>query len=119
MASSEESSEAGTITFHFIKSSQFRVIHADGAWGGLTPRGLIEMNFYSERSAIPREITHPVTDESTLGPEIAELRVTKQGIVREVDVGVIMDLAAAQALRKWLDDKIGTLEKLKKAKEAS
>ena len=33
-----ESSAAG-VRFFYIKSTLFRVIHADGALGGVTPRG--------------------------------------------------------------------------------
>ena len=29
------------VEFHYIKSNHFRVIHADGVYGGATPRGFI------------------------------------------------------------------------------
>ena len=37
----------------YIKSNLFRVVVADGAFGGLTPRGNIHIDFWSERRAIP------------------------------------------------------------------
>ena len=43
-----------TITIHNKISSDFREIHVDGAYGGLTPRGLINLNFYAERAPIPK-----------------------------------------------------------------
>jgi len=103
------------VTFHLIKSNYFRVVHADGAWGGITPRGLIEVNFYSERQPIPRSLTHSFSLESgELGQEIKGARVSREGPVREVEVGVIMDLSCARAVRKWLDDKITALEGMAK-----
>ncbi len=98
------------ITFHYIKSNHYRVVHADGAWGGITPRGLIQINFYSERQAIARQTVHPLQGE-TLGEEIRERRQSRNGPVREIEVGAIMDLSSARSLRKWLDEKIGELEK--------
>lgn len=46
---------APQIRFNYIKSAQFRVIHADGAIGGVTPNGFIHMALFNERAAIPRE----------------------------------------------------------------
>ena len=113
MAEPERELAVPQITFHLIKSNFFRVVHADGAWGGVTPRGFIEVNFYSERQPIPRSLTHSVNLESgTLGAEIREARVTKEGPVREVEVGVIMDLQCARSVRKWLDDKIAVVEQM-------
>ena len=97
-----------SITFHYIKSNEFRVIHADGVWGGATPRGYITMSFYSERAPIPQTVTHEVR-ESSLGSE--QNRSSKDGIIREVEVEVMIDLAMAKSLIPWLQEKINQLEK--------
>ena len=46
------------LEFDFIKSNFFRVIKADGAFGGISPNGSIHMALYSERSAIPTKTFH-------------------------------------------------------------
>lgn len=46
--------EGEKLNFHYIKSRHFRVIHADGAFGGVTAKGYIHFAFYNERGAIPR-----------------------------------------------------------------
>src|SRR3989442_6878794 len=51
-----EATKPQDVTFHYIKSSQFRVVHADGIIGGVTPRGLIHIAVFSERPAIPQVI---------------------------------------------------------------
>ena len=41
----------GEIEFHFEKSSQFPVLHVDGAIGGISPGNqLIHMSVFSERN---------------------------------------------------------------------
>ena len=105
------------IEFHYIKSNGFRVVHADGVWGGATPRGYITMSFYSERFPIPRGITHELKppEQHTLGKEIA--RNIKEGLVREVEVEVMIDLEMAQSLIPWLKEKIDILEALDEVKK--
>lgn len=98
------------VEFHYIKSNHFRVIHADGVYGGATPRGFIHMDFFSERSPIPRKVTQKVTTSGQLGEEIAAESERKEGIVREVEVGVMISLEQARSLTKWLEEKIQLLE---------
>ena len=98
-----------TIKFNDIKSNAFRVIHADGAFGGVSPDGgAMDVSFFSERRPIPTQIIHELGPGSALGKEIE--RVSKDGIVREVEVAVTMDLATAKKVRDWLDDRITALE---------
>ena len=96
------------VAFHYIKTNSFQVVHADGVWGGPTPRGYISMSFYSERHPIPQKIVHQITPQDTLGKEID--RDAKDGIVREVGVEVLIDLPMAKSLVPWLKEKIASLE---------
>ena len=101
------------IKCYFIKSNFFRVIHADGVWGGVTPHMNIQMSFFSERTPIPKVTTAQVTPSG-----IKEInKETKIGIIREVEVDVIMDLETAKALRFWLDEKIQAMDRLKSGLE--
>ena len=72
------------------------------------------MSFYSERAPIPKKLVHKVTSEGVLGNEIS--RESKAGLIREVDVEVIMDLDMARSFRDWMDEKISFLEKQKEKK---
>ena len=100
------------INFHYIKANQFRVIHADGVHGGLHPRGNIQMSFFSERVPIPKRVSHEIDEDGKLGKEIVSERETRDGIVREVEVGVVMGVSEARSLVKWLQQKIRAYEKL-------
>ena len=100
-----------SVAFHYIKSKSFRVVHCDGVWGGPTPRGYMAISFYSERHPIPRILTHEVTREGVVGSESG--RDIRDGIVREVEVEVVMDLQMARDVVKWLQEHIATLENIR------
>ena len=102
-----------SIDFHYIKSHSFRVVHGDGVWGGATPRGYIAMSFFSERSPIPQTLTHDITPQGNLGEETN--RQVKSGVVREVEVEVIVDLATAKGMLGWLETHISAIEDHNKA----
>lgn len=97
----------------YIKSNAFRVVHADGALGGLTPRLDIHMSFWSERFPIPKEIVYEIDQGAMTGKEIGQLRVAREGLVREVEVGVVMNLETAKVFHRWFGDKIESAEKTK------
>ena len=111
--------------FHYIKSNLFRVIHADGAHGGVTPGLKVQMALFSERIPIPQKTTHKaVYNESegsvAVGEEITDERVARKGLVREVETEVLMDVETAKKLYVWLGDKIKLIETLRAGeKEAS
>jgi hypothetical protein len=102
----KESQGRSEIKFDYIKSQYFRVIHADGAIGSVTPAGFIHFALYNERSAIPRQITHLVKPDGTLGERVFEETVGRETIVREMDVDVVLSITVAENLRKWLGEKI-------------
>jgi hypothetical protein len=92
------------LTFHYLKSNYFRVVHSDGVYGGLTPTGDVMMTFWSQRNAIPKEVTHALTADGSVGEELR--REGKSGIVREAEVSVVFSIQVAQELATWLQDKI-------------
>lgn len=106
------------VQFHYIKSNFFRVLHVDGMIGGPTPAGLIFLSLYNERGAIPQITVHDVTEGGEVGPERMNDRVTKQGIVREVEVGLIMSVETATSVVAWLQEKIDVAKKMRAAMEA-
>jgi hypothetical protein len=105
----DQSSEQQEVCIQYFKSNFFRVIHADGAWGGVSPRGDIHMAFYNERQAIPDTSKFMVSDQGMVKPE--EFQASSE-FVREVEVDIIFDLQTARSLRAWLNDRIALLENL-------
>lgn len=99
------------LQFDYVKSNFFRVVHADGVFGGITPNGLIHMDFWNQRFPIPKHVIHPLEPDGTLGPEIREKRLSRDtNVVREVEVGIVVDPRAASELIAWLQDKLDQLQ---------
>ncbi len=97
--------EPRKIHFHYKKSNHFRVIHADGAWGGITPDLNLFIGFYSQRPPIPEMTVQPIQEDGTLGSEIKDAMISKDGLVREMEAGIVMSPAAINNLITWLLDK--------------
>lgn len=104
------SKESQELKFDYVKSHYFRVIHADGVWGGVSPRGNIHMSFYNERTALPDVSKLTLTGEGQI-PKPEQYKASS-AIVREFEADVILDLATARSLSTWLNDKIKLLEDL-------
>ena len=103
--------EGKRIRFDYIKGNHFRVIHVDGAHGGLNPEpGYIGMSLFSERWPIPRQVTYVLKDNGSLGDELLNERVTRDAIVREVEAEIMMNIKTAKKIHTWLGDKIKTAD---------
>jgi hypothetical protein len=109
--SQESETAEGTprISFNYRKSPAFRTVHSDGVFGGVSPKGLITMTFFSERAPIPQQVTHELV-AGRLGKELEELRVSLEGILREAEVCVVLDIDMARVLVGWLQEKIGLVD---------
>lgn len=94
-------SKNSTFVVDLIKSNYFRVIHADGVSGSVTPAGTIHLDFWNEREAIPRRITYTFDAKGELLDAQPESR---SDFVREVELGVVMSRATAAFVRDWLTD---------------
>jgi hypothetical protein len=97
------------VTFNYIKSNLFRVIHVDGISGGVTPSSDIYINLYSERFSIPKKLVYELDSEGSLD-EVIEERDDLNSVIREIDVSAVMSLDTAKALVQWLKDVIEIAE---------
>jgi hypothetical protein len=98
-----------TLNFDYIKSNQFRVLHADGAFLSLNPTGLT-VTFFSERQPIPRRTVHKLNSDGTVGDEIPDQRVVRDAVVRDAEIAVVMNLDAAKRIRDKFDEMIKRFE---------
>jgi hypothetical protein len=106
------------VRYHLLKSNSFRTIYADGVFGGVTPRLNISATFFNERHPLPDQMVHAIKEDGTISDEIRDERITRDGIVRELEANVIMDVEFAKVLADWLKTKIEFIEKtVKEAKE--
>ncbi len=98
--------EKKQITFKYLFDDNYNPKYANGIYGGLVGLDIV-LNFYIERHALPISETHSVTDKLEVGPQIShEPQDLSNSMVRFVENGVIMNLATAKVLHKWLGDQI-------------
>ncbi|HXP88146.1 MAG TPA: hypothetical protein VN841_25675 [Bryobacteraceae bacterium] len=111
MSSPSKKSPPDHIKFDFLKSNYFRSIHADGVWGGINGHLEVVMAFFSERPAIPQQITLPIKD-GKFGDELENKRVGRDAVIRDVEVSITMNVEVARSFRQWLDEKIKAIEEI-------
>jgi len=99
------------IRIEYVKSSAFRVIRADGAIGGISPRLELFITFYNERFPIPKVLVFETTPEGAPGDEVMSERESKAGVIREAEVAISMDLPTAKSFVSWMNAKVAELEK--------
>lgn len=111
MSEDKNSSEISQIEFNYIKGNHFRIIHADGVMSNGTPRGDLFLGFYNERFPLPDSQTFEINEEGRIINEIMEKRkINSKGIMREVEVGVTLDIEAAKVLVLSLSQLIRQVE---------
>ncbi|MEQ1942261.1 hypothetical protein ABMA32_07540 [Mesorhizobium sp. VNQ89] len=108
MASELDDGLNGEVEVFYHKSNFFRVVHADGCYGGITPRGAVNIAFYSERKAIPLRTKMKVVEGVTQPETVVE---SKPGFVRELEVDIFMDFNSSVSFFVWFKEKIDTLRK--------
>ena len=102
--------EGKKVRFDYIKSNFFRVVYVQGIFGGPGPRREIQMAVWNERWPIPKQTTHVLGPDGKLGDEITAERVSRDAVVREVETELIMDVATATLMAKWLLDQVAHIE---------
>lgn len=92
------------VKINYIKTPSYRSYHADGAYGGVTPKGNIYCEFFIDRNVTPQVVEHALSSDGIIGA--VKKTYGKEGIVRQIECGISMDIATAISFRDWLDDKI-------------
>lgn len=114
-----DTKEAGTVKFKFTRNEGYRIIHANGVWGGFTPRGEFLMEFFIETPQKIDTITHELQAEGKIGKEIdRNPKQNSEGPVvnREIQSAVVMSPDTAKSLMLWIQDKLKDIEKIRGGK---
>jgi hypothetical protein len=106
-----------SVKVRYVKSGYFRVVEADGIYGGITPQGLIQLGIFSERFPIPPEMELEVKPDGSIGNPIKKGSGGHPGIERELEISAILRPDTARALLKWLQGHLEKLDEIKKLKE--
>lgn len=105
----DEQDATGRVVYRYEKNRDYRLIFANGAMGGATPRGDIKFDLFIEYLEAPEQTVHSITPDG-LGPEI-ERTPSGPGFTRQSQVGVIMSPGQARSLAHWLMSQVDAMEK--------
>ncbi|MCF8079571.1 MAG: hypothetical protein K9K88_09850 [Desulfobacterales bacterium] len=116
----KKADEKKTVTFDYIKTEQHTEFPVSGAHGGITPAGKIQISFYQERLAIPKQVKHELKEDFSLGDEIQEERIARNSFIRSVPMTFLMDPNTALGIYQWLGERLkdcGVLGKIDPSKK--
>ncbi len=106
-----DKNEHTSVTIYNKISNNFRELHIDGAYGGITPKGQFNINFYAERLSIPKSTIYNIKENNFI--KISDSEDSKNGIIREFETGIYMTVETAKEIYEWLGEQISNLEKNK------
>lgn len=99
------------VRFFFEYDKDYRIIATNGVWGGTTPSGDIQIDFFVEKIGTPESILNKITEDGRLGDEIN--RQPEKKIVRRLQMGILMSVENAEVLATFLRDKVSAMKKIK------
>ena len=88
------------ITFEYKQSDDYCPVYANGAYGGINPRGEIIINFFNERHPLPKTEKYKLS-EGRVGEKVMD-ESGDVTILRTICTGVVMSRENAQCLYDWL-----------------
>lgn len=98
------------VKFFFEYDPSYRVVAANGAWMGITPRGDIRIDFFVESLGNPDQVVNLITPEGQLGPELSRYPVEKR-FVRRMQVGILLPLDQAESTADLIKKQIADFRK--------
>ncbi|MEY2856260.1 MAG: hypothetical protein RLZZ74_569 [Cyanobacteriota bacterium] len=102
------------ITFDYIKSNYFRVLHVDELSIERNPQGDIQIILWNERNSIPKRVVYTLSpDGSASGEEITEECENRGSIIREVEASFSIDVDTAKSFAQLLQNFVNKIEQTK------
>jgi hypothetical protein len=102
-----------TVKFKYIFPDDYNPVYANGAYGGITTKGEMVINFFLERTGLPYFETFELKEGGEIGDMIGrDPERMPPNIVRFVSTGVVLNYESAKTIRDWLDRHLAQLEKL-------
>jgi len=106
--------EEKTFKFIYKLPENYNPVYVNGAFGGITTKGEIVVNFFLERTALPVSDTHEVKDDK-LG-EIVQREFSESDqprhAIRYVESGIVLSLRHAKSIHAWLGKRVEELEEV-------
>ncbi len=97
------------VRYVISKSRDYRLIAANGVWGGVTPRGDFLLNFIIDSNQHPESIVQEISPEGKLGDQIERHPKEKQDeklLSRELQIGVVLSPRNAESIANFILNRV-------------
>jgi hypothetical protein len=101
-----------TVKFIYNKTANYRTYSVDGVYGGISPKGNLFIELFTEKLPTAETITYQLLDNGNIGKEIEKKQDV--GIVREIEGGLYLDLKTATVIADWLNNKVNEFKEIEK-----
>jgi hypothetical protein len=101
-----------SLRFQFSLAPDYRLLAANGAWGGITTSGLIAADLYVDRQALPEATILRISDGTAGNEEKIPPDSEERLMEREVQVGLLLTPEAARVIGQWLIGKADEHDRL-------
>jgi hypothetical protein len=110
----EPAGEDRQAKFFFEYDPSYRLVGANGIWGGVTPRGDLRLDFFVESIGIPEHVTNLITPDGKLGPELG--RTPERRFSRRLLVGVLLSMEQAESVAEFIQERVQQFKKMQERK---
>jgi hypothetical protein len=110
---SVDPAKPNAVKFLHEKTSDYRIVHVDGAWGSINSLGNAQLDLYVESALTPDAVLQPLGPDGNFSGEQVPLgRVDPKDIlvVRHIQCGIVLSLSAATQIHSVLDSYIKTVK---------
>jgi hypothetical protein len=105
------------LTFLFDTAEGYRVVAANGIWGGLTVRGDFQFDFIVDYTTPPDQVVNDISggdltvEQSRFPPD--------RTVTRMRQVGVLLSISNAESVARFILEKVKTVKEAAKKAEAA
>ncbi|MCH8844473.1 MAG: hypothetical protein IID61_16055 [SAR324 cluster bacterium] len=96
------------IRIRYVKDDGYRLIPANGAFGGPTPKGDVIIHFFVDHSEMP-DVTELAQQEDQPPGTLQEIQPQNLGVRRAMQMGVVLNAQVARSIGHWLLAKSETI----------
>jgi hypothetical protein len=106
------------VEFKYVFKDDYNPVYANGAYGGISPKGEITINFFMERNPVPYSVTHELKEDGTIGDELKRDPERDHAMmIRFVTAGVVLNKSAARNIHEWLGKYLAILDAAEEKKD--
>ena len=102
------------ISIEWEYDKNYRMVPANGMWGGITPRGDLRIDFFVESMPVPDSGAGKLLNDGSGRYTERQEASEKVTVVRQIQVGVMVPSQQVQSFMRWFQDKA---QKVKASKE--